>query len=330
MSAWFWVGIGSLILAVAAFWAYRRSRSRRLKSRQAESAVSDSKRSVHQPVDENVQFTVYRPREMLPERWYTMVAFAHLSERRPGTPEHEPDPIEQVRHQAAQVLGAQIQDYRDTTSDCRQAVPQEGELTFLPSVPGITFNPERRVFRWLEDVHCEEFRLKADERLDGTTARGRLSVYLGSILVADVELAIKVHRQFQPSAIKPEPAQVDQARPYRRIFASYSHRDVEIVRQFEKFARSVGDRYLRDVVDLRAGEHWDTGLLRLIEEADVFQLFWSTNSMSSKRASNTRRRRKSIATLPQKRPLAVKQTSSTIPSNVFRLRRPVDKRRLGQ
>jgi hypothetical protein len=45
--------------------------------------------------------------------------------------------------------------------------------------------------------------------------------------------------------------------------------------------RSLGDRYLRDVVDLRAGEKWEEQLLRLIEEADVFQLFWSTNSMCS-------------------------------------------------
>ncbi len=199
----------------------------------------------------------------------------------PAAPEGESDPIEQVRQQAALALGTQIKDYRDTTTDSRQAVPDEGELTFLPSVPGITFNPDRRVFRWLEDVHCEELRLKAAAELDGTTARGRLSVYLGSILLAEVEMAIKVDSQFRALGTKPESAQVDHARPYRRIFASYSHRDVEIVRQFEGFARSFGDRYLRDVVDLRAGEHWGPGLLRLIEEADVFQLFWSTNSMSS-------------------------------------------------
>ncbi len=109
-----------------------------------------------------------------------MIAFAHLAERRPGAPEGEPDPIEQVRQQAALALGSQIKDYRDTTTDSRQAVPHEGELTFLPSVPGITFNPDRRVLRWLEDVHCEEFRLKAAAELDGMTARGRLSVYFPS------------------------------------------------------------------------------------------------------------------------------------------------------
>ena len=69
----------------------------------------------------------------------------------------------------------------------------------------------------------------------------------------------------------------DEARPYHRIFASYSHRDVNIVEQFERFVASTGAKYLRDVVDLRAGESWSDGLEEMIREADVFQLFWSSN-----------------------------------------------------
>jgi hypothetical protein len=54
-----------------------------------------------------------------------------------------------------------------------------------------------------------------------------------------------------------------------------------IVGQYEAFLQSVGDRYLRDVRDLRSGENWDPRLLDLIAEADTFQLFWSSNSMRS-------------------------------------------------
>jgi len=231
-------------------------------------------------LDEDVQFTVYRPKTVQPDHWYSMLAFAHLAERRPGAPKDEPDPIEQVRRQAALILGQQADEYRDTTTDSRQAIPREGEITFLPDIPGIKFNPERRVFCWFEDVHREEFRLQASPELDGRIARGRLSVYLGMILLAEVDLAIRVDRN-QTRPPHSEPAQESRARPYRKIFASYSHKDVEIVRQFEHLVRSLGDRYLRDVVDLRAGEKWEEQLLRLIEKADVFQLFWSTNSMRS-------------------------------------------------
>ncbi len=54
-----------------------------------------------------------------------------------------------------------------------------------------------------------------------------------------------------------------------------------MVEQFERYAAAMGDRYLRDLVDLRAGEEWNPGLERMIREADVFQLFWSQNSMKS-------------------------------------------------
>ncbi len=38
-------------------------------------------------LDENVQFTVYRPQVVVPEKWYHLLAFAHLSERRENAPE---------------------------------------------------------------------------------------------------------------------------------------------------------------------------------------------------------------------------------------------------
>jgi serine phosphatase RsbU (regulator of sigma subunit) len=132
----------------------------------------------------------------------------------------------------------------------------------------------------MKDVHREEFDLRASSGLDGTTARGRLSAYLGAILLAEVDFAIKVD-SLHRSAARGEPQETAAARPYHKIFASYSHKDIEIVRQYEKFVQTLGDQYLRDVRDLRSGQDWDEALSRLIDQADVFQLFWSTNSMRS-------------------------------------------------
>ncbi len=42
-------------------------------------------------LDENVQFTVFRPGSIEPLKWYPLVAFAHLSAKRPDAPEDEPD-----------------------------------------------------------------------------------------------------------------------------------------------------------------------------------------------------------------------------------------------
>src|SRR5207245_249767 len=44
---------------------------------------------------------------------------------------------------------------------------------------------------------------------------------------------------------------------------------------------ALGDQYLCDWLHLRAGEQWGERLERLIDEADIFQLFWSWNSIHS-------------------------------------------------
>ena len=229
---------------------------------------------------DDVQFTVYRPKTVMPLEWKPLVAFMHLAERRPGAPDSEPDPIEQVRQQAQTLLGANAADYRNISADARQGIPKESEITLVPDVPGISFNPRSRAFRWEKDVHREEFDLRADASLDGKVARGSISAYLGVILIARIDLGIAVNSEHRDTD-DAQPAEAIHAACYRKIFASYSRRDAEIVRQFEQFIETTGDRFLQDVRHLRAGEKWDDGLLRLIDKADVFQLFWSSNSMGS-------------------------------------------------
>jgi tetratricopeptide (TPR) repeat protein len=233
------------------------------------------------PVGDDVQFTVYRPRAVVPDQWYTLIAFAHLAAKPSDAPADEPDPAEEVRRQAVRVLGErEAAKYRAVTQDAPQPVPREETLTFVPEVPGVEFNPPLRSFRWTESVHREEFRLRASLHLVGQTARGRLSVFLGDILLADVSLAIPVDQRGGTPA-KDAPAEAEHARRYRKIFASYSHKDVHVVEQFEHLAQALGDAYLRDWKHLRAGEVWDARLLQMIEEADIFQLFWSRQAMES-------------------------------------------------
>jgi hypothetical protein len=226
--------------------------------------------------DENVQFTVYRPRILEPGTWQTMLVFAHLAEPRRDR-DDEPDPTAEVARQAAAVLG-DISSYRQHTEDSAQAVPREGELTVVPFADGIEFNPPSRSFRWTEVVHREDFRLRAQAALGNRVVHGRVTVYLGSIVLAEIGMALRV--QAAGTRLREVPAS-DSARPYRRVFASYSHRDRAIVEEFAEYARAIGDRYLRDVVDLRSGEQWEPRLEGLIREADVFQLFWSWNALDS-------------------------------------------------
>jgi hypothetical protein len=246
-------------------------------------------------IDENVQFTVYRPRAVQVGAWYPMLAFAHLAERSPDAPPDQPDPVDQVKAWAAKILGSDVEDYASPTSDARGAVPRESELTFVPEIDGIEFNPPRRTFQWLEDVHKEEFRLRASPNVTVPVARGRLTVFLGVLILADVDLAIRIDSPASTRTVAPIAGRVPEpdieprtmamepvhANPYRKIFPSYSHLDVAIVEQAELLGRALGDVYTRDRTTLRSGEDWNARLLELIDDADIFQLFWSSNAMRS-------------------------------------------------
>ncbi|HEX8071097.1 MAG TPA: TIR domain-containing protein [Pyrinomonadaceae bacterium] len=230
--------------------------------------------------DENVQFTVYRPEVVAPGRWYTMLAFAHLSERRADAAADEPDPLAEVERIAARVLADEPAKYKSVRQDSAQAVPRKGELTFVPVIEGCEFNPPSQSFFWQKSVHKVEFELCAAAALDGRAARGRLTVFLGSLILADVPLTLRVDAA-RAQAAPASPVAAASAQPYRKIFASYSHRDREIVEQIEHHIQVLGDKYLRDVTELRAGQDWQRWMRDAIREADVFQLFWSHNAMRS-------------------------------------------------
>ena len=102
--------------------------------------------SLDRACDDNVQFTVYRPKSVQPERWYTCLAFAHLAERPAEALPNEPDPLEEVQRQAEQILGQRAEDYADVRQDSGESVPREGELTFLPVVPGVEFESAPALF----------------------------------------------------------------------------------------------------------------------------------------------------------------------------------------
>jgi serine/threonine protein kinase/thiol-disulfide isomerase/thioredoxin len=230
-------------------------------------------------VDEDVQFTVYAPEKVIPERNYTLLAFAHLTKRRDDAEPDEPDPLEEVKKQAARLLGEQQEDYRDTKDSSKQPVPRGGELTLVPVIKGITFNPPSRSFTWRKSVHREEFDLIASSAVDGQALHGSMTVFLGSIVIAEVRLTISVDSRASSANERFSLEHARTARRVRQVFASYSRKDEQVVAELAHVAPLFGTRFLLDRTHLEPGEDRVEGVQRLIRDADVFQLFWSTNSM---------------------------------------------------
>ncbi|NQT16357.1 MAG: toll/interleukin-1 receptor domain-containing protein, partial [Planctomycetes bacterium] len=240
-------------------------------------------------LDENVQFTVFHDEAIPPAEWCSLSVSAYLDKKRADAPERELEPLERALRKAVQTLRRSPEEIRQSTQPSRRAIPRGDELTFLlewdHGLSGevlVESNPDRHVFRWLEDEHTVVFRIRASAALDGKFARGNLTVFLGPILVGDV--AIRIPVTSDSPAIGDEGVQLPEiqcVKLYRKIFPSYSHLDSDVVERVENHAEASGDQYLRDCRILRPGDKWNPRILELIKEADIFQLFWSTNSMHS-------------------------------------------------
>jgi hypothetical protein len=226
-------------------------------------------------VDEDVRFTVYRPRGLRPGRWSSMLVFAHKTDLIVDPDRGPIDPTETVSRRATAFFGGT--QVPPVAADASTGLALGARLRIVPDLPGVRCNPPVAEVEWLEPVHETQFRLLAGPELDGARVRGAVRVWCGPLIVAEVSLTVPVSAA---KDVDPTPAAEPLAR-YRRIFPSYSHDDTDVVARFGDAARALGDDFLQDVLTLRAGEQWSPRLLELIESADVFQLFWSSNSMRS-------------------------------------------------
>jgi len=262
----------------------KRREKERLETEQCEKARLETDRPTGETpseaiLDENIQFTTYRPSAIDVHRRYQLLVFTHVEA---GLDDSEnKSPTEEMEELAKRILGSEFPVYLETTSESLLFIPRESQITFVPEIKGLEFYPPTRSFLWAKDirVHPETFWFRAGPESVGKTLRGRLSAFLGHILLAEIILSVRVIDRVasQPSSLK-----TPSTRAYRRIFASYSHADSEIVEATVAVVGTLGDEYLRDVINLRAGENWSQRLMDFIYNADVFQLFWSINSAKSK------------------------------------------------
>ncbi|MCO8274352.1 Hsp70 family protein [Actinoplanes sp. TRM 88003] len=221
-------------------------------------------------LDDDVRFTVYRPRRLTPGEWESLLLYAHKSDPVAGSP----DPLAEVERRARQHFGGS--GARSHSVDAARPLTRGAALRVVPELDGAECNPPSAELRWQEAVHEVAFRVRPLLGA-GQVVRGSVRVWCGPLVLGEVSVALPVGGAPTGAApLSPEPM-----KRYRRIFPSYSSRDRDVVRQFVVAAQALGDTYLQDILTLRAGEDWDQRLLELIAEADVFQLFWSSNSMTS-------------------------------------------------
>jgi len=215
---------------------------------------------------EQVRFSAYYPKEVAPESWQPLLAYAFRESAAPA-----------VEADAEERLGERLDEYRTIGEEARQPVAEGAVITATPYLEGFQFNPPSLSLGLFEPWHRFDFKLRATTAPLNQAANGRLTFTVEGIIVADLPLSIFVGE----TVTKSSAASVSR-KPYDAIFCSYSRKDIAIVRRVERAYTILGLRYLRDMISIRSGENWSEALERLIEQADIFQLFWSQSAAASK------------------------------------------------
>jgi hypothetical protein len=223
-------------------------------------------------VTEAVQFTVYHPQELRPKEWYPFLAYVHVPKARA-----------MVESDSGKRLEEKVP-YRERSSEATRDIAREAEILIVPELSGCRFNPPYQRLLWVEDWHCGEFKVQAspqqpDFELE-MPAKGRVAFYVESVLVGEVPIWGLLTEEAEIAAAG-KGLQTSSAEPYDSIFVSYSHEDSEIVEMIGRAYKALGITILRDVEVLRSGEKWNPRLLQLIEDADIFQLYWSQTAKDS-------------------------------------------------
>ena len=272
MTGWTLLVIG-LIAAAAILLLVRARRGSRLVPRSGTPSASPSSA----PPRDRVGFSVYHPSEIPRGSSFAVLGYAHLVEAvvdAAGERLLVPEAVDD--HAQADFLS------RDNPPELVQRALSEAtaplaaatDLRFHLHVEGCAVEPVERFAEWTPPFVSVGFDVTVPVDFGGGRIEGVLSVSRGLLLQGRVEFAISLGGPARPS-------EVARGRTFGKVFASYSHKDREVVAEVEAVARTLRHDYLRDVLNLRAGEDWEARVRELIEEADLFQLFWSTNAMMS-------------------------------------------------
>ena len=205
--------------------------------------------------------------------------FAHHGDRHRGPSGETVDQPGEVAARISGFYGDDLQDVITTTDDAEHALPRGTGLVVVPELPDVECDPPRASITWTGEIAEVRFLLRAADHLVGSSAGGWVRVFCGPLVIAETAVTLAIVDA--AAGTDAEPATEQEVRRYRRIFPCFAPEDSDLVRGVVAVAESLGDRYMADVIDGQRDGAPAAWMLPQIAHADVFQLFWSSNSMRS-------------------------------------------------
>lgn len=236
---------------------------------------------IPKPESNQVNFRLYSPPKAFPGLRTSLYTYAYMAD---FLSEVEAD-VQKFESE----LGGEIPSPKNAkqTPSIKLGAP----ITIVPESDELDFEPSSLTKVWHGDWTRFGFEFRPNETLIDETVFVRLSVQIAGVEIAHIKCAIEIE---DASTLQTEDEKLDDnplaqqkfasktTTAYQRIFISYSRRDTPIARAYKLAQIALGNDVFLDVDNLRAGENWQAALAKAIDAADIFQLFWSDQSSSSK------------------------------------------------
>jgi hypothetical protein len=217
--------------------------------------------------NERLSITVGYPGSPAIEVWLGLTAYLHLPDSR-----NEVEKRLTIRSRDA---GQKLAESSSHISAMRGTW-----FTLIPRLEGVTFNPPQQEVAWLEDVQEVPFRFLVGTEFTGRSVIGGVEVLANGVCIAIVPISLTVGEGAWSDA--DNPWETSSGSMFEEVFASYSRKDLKIVDACAAAYKALGVHLFVDRRDLLGGQEWHPALLRKIEQADAFQLFWSSSSCASR------------------------------------------------
>jgi MinD-like ATPase involved in chromosome partitioning or flagellar assembly/DNA-binding NarL/FixJ family response regulator len=242
------------------------------------------------PALSEAHFSTYYPRLIQPDIQYSFIVYAH-------TKDILSDIQKDVEKFSAE-LGGSIPKPKTAK---KSATLQFGTpITVVPECDEIDFEPESLTKKWRGHWTRFDFDLIPTPDLVDETLFVRVSIQIEGIEIAHIKCAIEVVAPEtettspdvetssitesvvdNPLAVAKLKLQSQTSQMYNKIFVSYSRKDTEVARAYRLAQLAAGHEVFMDTESIHTGEDWQAALAKAIDEADIFQLFWSENSAAS-------------------------------------------------
>jgi predicted hydrocarbon binding protein len=161
-------------------------------------------------------------------------------------------------------------------------VGEKNTITILPRLQGCTFTPEMINLEWTSNRRWANFDVKVTSNNPNfrfcRPRPGVVRFFMNSIAIGEVNIRVFLENDSRVAESVKSTAYMI-ANPFGNIFASFADEDTTIGNNVKSVANTLGNNYVNYISKKNKG--WNEKINQKIEEADIFQLFWSHNAKES-------------------------------------------------